>query len=358
MDETEQLLKELSEAHGVPGYENEVRALVHCRLRGVGDIERDNVGSLICRNGAGGPRVMLAAHLDEIGLMVSHITEEGALRFATLGAWWGQVLLGQRVLVKTQRGDLSGVIGAKPPHLIPQDKRGKAPEFKEMYIDIGASSAGQAEEAGVRPGDPVVPDSSFKAILDGSVYMGKAFDDRVGVAVMVEVMQHFAAASHPNILFGTATVMEEVGLRGAKTAAEKVDPDVAIILEIDFCGDVPGIRPEESSVKLGGGPSLVLLEARMIPNILFRDLAIETAREQGIPLQFSAWSVGSTDGGQIHLHRTGVPTIVLGVPARHIHGHSGIISRKDYDRTLQLVTALVAKLDTNTVSRFTRDDIS
>jgi endoglucanase len=154
----------------------------------------------------------------------------------------------------------------------------------------------------------------------------------------------------PNTLYAVATVMEEVGLRGAKTSADLVKPDVAIVLESDICGDVPGIKPEESSVKLGAGPALVLLDARMIPNLKLRDTVIETAEELGIPLQFSAGLGGATDGGQIHLHGIGVPTVVLGVPARHIHSHAGIIHREDYDLTLQLLVATVGKLDDDTAA--------
>jgi endoglucanase len=355
MDETGRLLKELSEAHGIPGYESEIRGVVRKHIQGFGEIDQDNVGSLVCRNGASGPKVMLAAHLDEIGLMVSHISAEGVLRFLPLGAWWSQVLLGQRVLVKTCAGDLPGVVGAKPPHLLPQEERNKVVELKDMYIDIGATSKEQAENAGVRLGDPVVPDSSFAPLMDGSIYLGKAFDDRVGLAIMIETMRHFSKSLHPNILCAAATVMEEVGLRGARTCAEVVKPDVAIVLESDLCGDVPGIRPEESNLKLGGGPSLVLLEARMIPNLKFRDFVIETARELNISLQFSAWLGGCTDGGPIHLHGSGVPTVVLGVPARHIHSHNSIISRNDYDGALRLVIALVERLDEHIAAGFGRN---
>lgn len=354
MGQNEKLLKELSETHGVPGHEGEIRSVVRRYLEPAGSIDHDRIGSLICRNGESGPRVMLAAHMDEIGFMVKHITEEGFLKFLPLGGWWDQVLLGQRVIIKTHKGDLPGVLGAKPPHVLSQEERKKLVEVKEMYIDIGLSSRAEAEEAGVRLGDPVVPDASFQSLYDGRVFMGKAFDDRVGVALMIETMRHFSSVSHPNVLYGVGTVMEEVGLRGAKTSADLVNPDASIILEADICGDVPGIKPEESNIKLGGGPALVLLEARMIPNLKFRDLAIETARRLNIPLQFSAGLGGSTDGGQIHLHGIGVPTIVLGVPARHIHSHVGFIHRDDYDRALQLITALVEALDADTVAGFTR----
>lgn len=356
MDQTEQLLRELSEVHGVSGHEKDVRSLVRQKLEGCGTIEKDRVGSIVCRCGDTGPKLMLAAHLDEIGFMVTQITEEGFLKFLPLGGWWDQVLLGQRVLVKTREGDLPGVIGAKPIHVLSQEERQKLVDQKAMYIDIGAVSRSQVETAGVRLGDPVVPDAPFMSLLGGSVYMGKAFDDRVGLALMIETVRHFSKSFHPNIVFGAGTVMEEVGLRGAKTCADLVNPDVAVILESDICGDVPGIKPEESTIKLGAGPSLVLLEARMIPNLMLRDLAIETAAQLGIPLQYSAWSRGSTDGGQIHLHGIGVPAIVLAVPARHIHSHSGFISREDYDRALRLVIALVEKLDEKTVAGFTRDE--
>jgi endoglucanase len=353
MDQTEKLLMELSEAHGVPGHEIEVRNLVRRYLEGIGHIDQDRIGSLICRHGENGPRVMIAGHMDEIGFMVNHITEEGFLKFLPLGGWWDQVLLGQRVVVKTRMGDIFGVIGAKPPHMLSQEERKKLVEIKEMYIDIGATSRKEAEDSGVRVGDPVVPEASFRVLANKKVYMGKAFDDRVGVALMIETMRHFSTAHHPNRIYGVATVMEEVGLRGAKTSADLVNPDVAIILESDICGDVPGIKPEESTIKLGKGATLVLLEARLIPNLKFRDLVIDTANAIGVPLQFSAFLGGATDGGQIHLHGAGVPTVVIGVPARHIHSHTSIIHRDDYDSALRLLIKVIERLDEETVKGLT-----
>ncbi len=350
MDQTLELLRAITEVHGVPGYESEVRALVRRYLEPVGTIEQDRIGSLVCRVGEQGPRVMLAGHMDEIGFMVYHVTDDGFLKFHPLGSWWDHVLLGQRVVVKTHKGDRIGVIGAKPPHLIPQDERSKMVEKRHMYIDIGATSKAEVEEAGVRLGDPVVPAADFQVMANGKSYLSKAFDDRVGVALVIDTLRHFARHAHPNVLYGTATVMEEVGTRGAKTSAELVNPDVAIILEADICGDLPGIKPEESAVKLGGGPSLGLLDARMIPNLKLRDLVVETAKELEIPLQFSTMTGGATDGGTIHIHSIGVPTVVLGVPARHIHSHSSIIHRDDYDLTLKLLLAVVAKLDQETVA--------
>jgi putative aminopeptidase FrvX len=353
MDSSLELLKALTEAHGVPGYENEVRALVRHYLEGLGEIEQDRLGSVICRQGEGGPRVMLAGHMDEIGFMINHITDGGFMRFLPLGGWWDQVLLGQRVVIKTHKDDVLGVIGAKPPHILPPEERNKLVEKKDMYIDIGATSKKEVEDAGVRLGDPVTPDSDFVVLANGKSYLSKAFDDRVGVALMIDLLRHFAQAKHPNTLYGAATVMEEVGLRGAKTSADLVNPDVAIILESDICGDVPGIKPEEAAAKLGGGPSLVLADRQMIPNLALRNLFIETAQELEIPLQLSTLMGGATDGAPIHLHRSGVPTLVIGVPARHIHSHSAILHRDDYDRALRLISAVIVKLDEEMVRGLT-----
>lgn len=354
MDQTEQLLQSLTEAHGVPGYETEVRTLLRQYMEPLGTISQDKLGSLICTKSGAGPTVMLAGHMDEIGFMVAHITKEGFLKFQQLGGWWDQVLLGHRVIIKTHKGDVTGVIGAKPPHLLPADERSKVVGKKDMYIDIGASSREEVAETGVRVGDPVVPYSEFAVLANLKTYMSKAFDNRIGCALVIDILRHFQTETHPNSIVGVQTVMEEVGSRGAVTSVRAANPDVAIILESDIAGDVPGIEEDESSVKLGGGPSMMMFDARMIPNIKLRDLVAETAASLNIPLQFSVMAGGATDGAAIHLHKTGVPTVVLGVPARHIHSHSAIIHRDDYDRALQLVTAVVAKLDAATVENLTK----
>ena len=355
MDNTENLLKELTEVHGVPGYEAEVRALMRRLLAPLGTLEQDKIGSVVCRQAgaADAPRVMLAGHMDEIGFMVKHVTKEGFIKFVQLGGWFDQVLLGQRVVVKTAMGDVVGVMGAKPPHLLTADERSKVVEKKAMYVDIGASSSEEVAEAGVRVGDPIVPLADFRILANPKTYLSKAFDDRVGCAAMVAGMQELQAAGHPNVVYGAATVMEEVGVRGATTSVELVNPDVAIVLESDIAGDVPDIKPEESSVRMGKGPTIVMYDARMIPNLRLRDLAMSTAEELGQPLQVSLIEGGATDGAPIHLHKLGVPTIVLGVPARHIHSHSAIIHRDDFDGLVRLLVALVRKLDAAIVAGLT-----
>lgn len=355
MDNTELLLKELTESDGVAGYEAETRRVVRKYFEPLGEMLEDKLGSLICKKKglAEEPKVILAGHMDEIGFMVKLITKEGFVRFAPLGGWWDQVLLGHRVRIKTNKGSIVGVLGAKPPHLLSDDERKKVSEKKDMYIDIGATSQEEVEQAGVRVGDPVIPVSEFAILPDTKAYMAKAFDDRVGCALAITVLQKLMEKEHPNTIFGVGTVQEEVGARGATTSAEVINPDVAIILETDIAGDVPGIKPEESAIKLGAGPTLVAYDARMIPNLKLRDMVIDTAKKLDVPLQMSTIEKGSTDGGPIHLHRTGVPTVVLSVPTRHIHSHNAILRRDDFDHAADLVAALVQGLDRETVAALT-----
>ena len=348
MDEIELMLKELTEAPGVSGYEAGARKLVRKYFSALGELTQDKLGSLICTmpGGEPAPRVLLAAHMDEIGFMVKLITKEGFIRFTALGGWPNHVLPAQRVVIQTVNGDITGVIGIKLPFFMTDEERKQAVEKKDMFIDIGATSEKEVEGAGVRIGDPVVPASEFTALdIPHKTYLAKAFDDRAGNAVCIAAMRELGSTSHPNTVIGAATVQEEVGTRGAATTVESVNPDVAIILEVDIAGDTPGIKPEESAIKFGAGPCLLAYDARMIPNIKLRDMVIDTAKEQGIPIQLSTIEVGATDGSVIHLHKTGVPTVVLSVPTRYLHSHNSMMRRDDFDATVKLAAAVVRRLD-------------
>jgi endoglucanase len=354
VDTTEEFLKVLTEAAGVPGYESEIREVLRNYMEPLGTVTQDKLGSLICNQPGEGPKVMFAGHMDEVGFMVSHITDDGFLKFVQLGGWWDQVLLGHRVVIKTRGGDVTGVIGAKPPHIVDPEERKQVVKKDQMYIDIGATSKKEVEAAGIRSGDPVVPKSEFEVMANGKCLLAKAFDNRIGCAITLDVLRHYTQNDHPNDLYGVTTVMEEVGLRGARTTAYAIDPDVAIILEVDIAGDVPGIKPEQSKATLGKGPTIILYDRGMIPNLKLRDLFIDTASELDIPLQLSGYVVGgSTDGAAIHLHGTGVPTVVIGVASRHIHSHCSIIHRDDYENAVKLVAAVISRLDQDTVEGLT-----
>ena len=354
MDSTVELLKALTEAPGVPGYEAPVRAVVRKYLEPLGTLSQDKIGSVICRQpgSAESPRVMLAGHMDEIGFMVKHITEDGFIKFLPLGGWFDQVLLGQRVVIKTRQGEVIGVIGAKPPHLL-SPTSARRWSRRRICTSTSASPAKPRSKPPASSRGSVYPSADFVELANGKTYLSKAFDDRVGVALMVAALEQLKQTGASQHLYGVATVMEEVGLRGATTSVRAVDPDVAIVLESDIAGDVPGIKPEELTVKLGKGPTLIIFDARMIPNLQLRDLILDIAKEIGVPVQISYIEGGATDGGVIHLHATGVPTVVIGVAARHIHSHSSIIHRDDFDAALKLLVALVQRLDKQTVMGLT-----
>jgi len=355
VDSRLELLRAVTETDGVVGHEDAVRALMADRLSAVGEISYDRQGCIFCTKAgtSASPRVMLAAHMDEIGFLVKLVTDEGLLRFTPVGGWFDQVLLAQRVRVTTRKGSYVGVIGSKPPHLLHDEDRRKVIQQRTMFIDIGATSKAQAEEEfGVRPGDPIAPVSEFCALGDGSRLMGKAWDDRVGVALAIEALLE-AGPDHPNTLIAAGTVAEEMGLRGATTAPWTAEPDVAIVLESAIAGDVPGTKPEESSEKLGAGPSILFREGAALPSRAFREFALSVASDEGIPVQHGFLEGGSTDGRVIALHRVGVPVLVLGVAARYIHTHAQIIARQDYENALKLLVAMVRRLDAARVESFT-----
>lgn len=352
------VLEDLTNSFGPAGYEKEVLSKVREYMKHHSDeTVSDKLGSLafVKKGASERPRVLLAGHVDEVGFVVSGINEQGFLTFAPLGGWFDQVLLSTRVIVRTQKGDLNGVIAAKPPHLIPPEEANKVITKDNMFIDIGVSSSEEAKNMGVRIGDPVVPYSGFTLMKDGEVAMGKAFDDRVGAAIAMEVIRRLKTEgiNHPNTVYGSATVMEEVGLRGATTIASLVDPDVAIVLEVDIAGDVPGIPAGQAQAKMGKGPCIIAMDATMIPNQALKDLAIRVAEENKIPYQLSLVAKGGTDAGRIHIHKIGCPSLVIGVPTRHIHSAASILSLSDVRNAVKLVIELVKRLDAETVRKLT-----
>lgn len=355
MDHTEKLFKELTEAVGLPGFEEEVAGIMAKHLSPFAETSYDRLGSLIARKRgtSDGPKILLAGHMDEIGFMVKGFTKQGYIKFQPLGGWWSHVLLAQRVIVRTAKGDVVGVVGAKAPHDLKPDERRKLLELDDMYMDVGVTTDFDArEKLGVRPGDPIVPVSPFTVMNNGSLYMGKAWDDRVGCAMIVDILKALSETEHPNTVFGVGTAQEEVGLRGATTSAYSVDPDVGFALEVSIARDTPG-SDEQATEKLGAGVSILIYDGSMIPNRRLRDLVIATAEAETIPYHFSSIPRGGTDSGRIHLSRRGVPSLTIGVPTRYIHSHVGILRREDYDQAVKLMIQVVKKLDSETVSRLT-----
>jgi endoglucanase len=354
MESRQAFLKELLEAHGVPGAEQDVWKVMERRLKGVGAISRDRLGSFICekRGSAAAPRVMLAGHLDEVGFMVKSVTKEGFVRFLPLGGWWGHVVLGQRMIIRTRKGDVVGVVGSKPPHDLREEDRKKVLEIREMFIDVGATGDWDPrKKLDIRPGDPVVPWSPYTVMANPNLVVAKAWDNRLGCALAAEVALALKGPSHPNALFAVATVQEEVGLRGAQTSATKVQPDVALALDVGIAHDTPGT---DNDVHLGKGPLVVVYDSSAIPNRKLLDLVIDTAKQLKIELQYESVERGGTDAGRIHLVGEGVPSLSMGCAARYIHSHVSIVDRRDFDATVRLLVAVVKRLDRKTVEGLTR----
>ncbi len=345
-----QLLNDLTSAPGPSGYEGPVREVMQRYLAPICEIETDHLGSVIARRvgQADGPRIALAAHLDEIGLMVTRITDDGFLKFQPLGGWWDHVLLAQRVEVITRNGPIIGLIGSKPPHILSNDERGRLVDKKAMYIDIGASSRDEATAWGVRPGDPVVPVGPLTPMHNPDLLMAKACDNRIGCAIVVETLRRLVDVTHPNIVFGVGNVQEEVGLRGAATTTNMIKPDIGIAIDTIIAGDMPGVSADDAMSRLGHGPGLLLLDGSLIAHSYLRHFVIDVATEEGIPLQFDIMPGGGTDGGRMHIFGKGVPSVVIGPPVRYIHAASAIVHRRDVEQTIQLLLALIRRLDSDT----------
>lgn len=321
------------------------------------EVTTDRLGSLIAKKTgqADGPKIMIAGHLDEVGFMVTRIDDRGYLRFQTVGGWWSQVMLAQRVTVVTKKGDITGIIGSKPPHVLSQEARKKSVDIKDMFIDIGASSREEAMEWGVLPGDQVVPYFEFTVMNNEKMLLAKAWDNRIGCAIAIDVLKNLKGADHPNVVYGVGTVQEEVGLRGAKTAAHTIKPDIAFGVDVGIAGDTPGITEKESASKMGKGPQIILYDASMVSHKGLRDFVTNVADEAGIPYQFDALSGGGTDSGSIHLTANGVPALSITIATRYIHTHAAMLHRDDYEHAVKLITEVIKRLDKETVQNITFD---
>jgi putative aminopeptidase FrvX len=368
------LLEELCEAFGPSGHEEEAQKVAKKHGQKYADeVLQDGLGSVIFKKGSKGPKIMIAGHVDEIGFVITNIKKEGYLEFHQLGGWWDQTLLTQEVVIQSFKGEkLVGIIGAPPPHVLTPEMRGKVVTKEQMYIDIGCSSAADVKELGIRVGDPAVPLSSFRTMKrkrkekksddnkdaegktrEVTLAVAKAFDDRIGVFIVLEALRRISENNIelPNTVFFCSTVQEEVGLRGAKTSAQMIEPDVGFALDVDISGDSPEV--EGIVAKMGKGVSISAGDSSMIPNPKLRRFVLEIAEEKGIRYQPSFIKAGGTDAGQIHLAGIGAPSLYLGIPTRYIHSHHGMLDLSDVENAVQLLIEVLQKLDEKTVKSFT-----
>lgn len=351
-EQTLMLFKELTEAPGAPGFEHRIRKIMRRELsKYTAEIIQDNLGSIfgVIRGNESGPKVMVAGHMDEVGFMVTQITEQGFIRFQPLGGWWSQVLLAQRVQIITDDDNvIEGVIGSTPPHGMTEEQRKKPMVLKHMFIDIGADDKEDALRLGIRPGQQIVPLCPFQPMANPKKIMSKAWDNRYGCGLAIELLKELQGEVLPNILYSGATVQEEVGLRGAATSANMIRPDIFFALDAGPANDTPG-SPEHGFGKLGEGALLRIYDRSMITHRGLRDFILDTAETEKIPYQVFV-SQGGTDAGRVHLSGDGVPSAVIGICSRYIHSHASIIHVDDYAAAKALLVSLVKKLDKNTLT--------
>ncbi|WHP41762.1 M42 family metallopeptidase [Lysinibacillus boronitolerans] len=357
LDPTLQMFKDLTDANGIAGNERAPREVMKKYIAPYADtVETDNLGSVIAKKigDENGPKIVVAGHLDEVGFMVTQIDDKGYIKFQTVGGWWSQVMLAQRVTITTRKGDeVIGVIGSKPPHILPADVRNKVVDIKDMFIDIGAASKDEVLEWGVRPGDMVTPYFEFNVMKNDKYLLAKAWDNRIGCAIAIDVMKALQNEKHPNILYSVGNVQEEVGLRGAKTTTHKIQPDIGFAVDVGVAGDTPGVTAKESTSKMGAGPQIVVYDASMVSHRGLREFVLDVADEHNIPYQFEAMAGGGTDAGSIHVTANGVPALSIGIATRYIHSHAGILHRDDYDNAVKLMVEVIKKLDRDAVNKIT-----
>jgi endoglucanase len=353
-DRVIRLWEELTNAHGPSGFEGPVREILTREFTAAGlEVSTDGLGSVIgvARGAAPQPRIMVDAHMDEVGLMVRYITEEGFIKFQTLGGWLDQALIDQRWIIRTSKGPVLAISGIRAIH-ISSDIRGRVIPSSEIFLDVGASSKKGAEALGIRPGDPIAPLSPFTP-MGNNRYAAKAWDARVGCALMVEAARRFReqGIKTPGTIYFVGSVQEEVGMRGAQTASRVIKPDLGISLEVGITTDHPGVGPDLAQERLGKGPGIFLYDSSMLPNLKLRDFFLRVSEKEGIPLQTEVISGGyGEDASAIQMHASGTPAINFTVPTRYVHSHTGIIDRADYDNALNLLMKVLVSLDTKTVA--------
>lgn len=351
-DRVVSLLQQITDTPGPPGFEEPIRkVMVDAMKPYASSLTFDGLGSIIAAQGTQGPRVMVDAHMDELGGVVRRVTPHGFLTMQMLGGWLDQALIDQRWIIVGSKGPVRAVTGIRDIHVVPADERTRVFPRDSLFLDVGATSEAEVAAMGLAPGDPVVPDAPFTVLNGTDNYLAKGWDDRVGCAAVIEAMRRLASAPHPNQILWTITVQEEVGLRGAESAAAIVKPELALALEGGITGDVFPGHPEETQVRLGGGPGIFLFDSSALPNRKLTALIKQTAAESKIPLQTDLVQGYGDDSAELQRSNGGVPTINMVVPIRYTHSHNGIMNRRDFDQMVDLLVAVLQKLDGAAVAK-------
>ena len=351
-----ELIKKLSNANGVSGFEDEVVELCKAEIKDVADFEEDTLRNLYFSaktNTNKRPKVWLDAHTDEVGFIVQYLKQNGTLQFLPVGGWAPASVVASKVRVKTKNGDyIPGIVASKPPHFMSEAERSKGPTLDQMFIDVGARHLEELKTTFAVPvAAPIVPDTTCHYDASTDLFLGKAFDCRIGVAALIETLNQTTSKTLEVDIVGTFSSQEEVGLRGAKAATASLDADVAIVFE--GCPADDAFYSEDAiQCGMGRGPMLRHFDVSMITNPRFQRFVLDVAEEFGVPVQEAVRQGGGTNGGAIHLSKNGIPTVVIGVPVRYIHSHHGFAAYADYAGAVELAGKVIEKLNAAHIAQF------
>ncbi len=347
-----ELLKKLTGLNGIPTQEKAVTRFVASELEtGADEITYDGLGSLIARKGNNGPKIMIAAHVDEIGFMVTQITNDGFIKFNPIGSWFPQVLLAKMWQISTDKGIVLGVTGSKPLSSIPAADRSKVIETNHLFLDVGVKSKQEALDLGIKTGQMITPYNELTSLGTSEVVTGKALDNRLGVTALIEIFKQFKPAN--NQLFAAFTTQEEVGIKGAKTTSFMVRPDIAISLDAGIASDTPG--SDKDGNQLGMGPQIFFYDSGLIGHQALRNFIKDFATKNQLPFQETYQNHGTTDGAMMQLSGDGAATVAIGIPLRYSHTHQAVANLSDLDQTIKLLSELLKELDEKTVKEIIYD---
>lgn len=350
-----QFLKEISLVNGISGHEKKATRVMKDYMKDSADeIVYDNLGSIIgVKKGKGPLKVLLTGHIDEIGFIVKEIDEQGFIHVHPVGGWMGQNLPSSLMVITTRDDrEIPGVFGSVPPHGKSVEERNKVVAPADAFIDIGASSRQEVKDMGIHLGDPITPVSEFTLMANPKNIMSKAWDDRIGAAVVVEVMRYFKGKDIYPTLYCAGTVQEEVGLRGAKTVGQMIKPDIAIAIDVTFSQDLPG---QKGDVKLGSGVAMSVMDGSVIAHTGLLKALEKICEELKIPYEMDMIAAGGTDSGELSKVDAGVINLTLSIPSRYMHSHRTIINTDDFDATVQLLSAFIERLDENLYQEIIQD---
>ncbi|MEG2751875.1 MAG: M42 family metallopeptidase [Anaerorhabdus sp.] len=340
------MVQEMSEAHGISGCEKEVSRIMRKWMEPLVDaIDYDNLGSIIGvqKGEHNGPKVMIAGHLDEVGFMVREIDKQGFIKMLPVGGWWGHVLPSQTLYVTTQAGSrYHGVVGCSAPHGLSAEVKEKVIKPIDLFFDLGVESREEVIEMGIQIGDMITPDTKFEVMNNPNILMGKAWDDRLCACVAIDVLKELKNDNHVSNVYAVGTMQEEVGLRGARSAANHIHPDVAIALDVTTSMDTP---MDKGTMKLGAGVVLSVMDAGIIGHKGLLHEIENICSDLNLDVNFDMMVAGGTDADNIHKAFDGIICMTLSIPTRYMHSHRLLIHRKDYVQTVQAIAEFCRRVD-------------